>query len=562
MMIPADLHTLWAETLMRHLAAAGVEEAVISPGSRSTPLTLAALREPGLRCHALLDERCAGFFALGMARLSGRPPVLICTSGTAGAHYAPAVIEAAESGLALLILTADRPPELQQRRAPQTTEQRGMFGLHARAFFDLGVPRPEVEALAGVAATAALACALALDPRPGPVHLNLPFAKPLEPQPGNQADRDLREQAASRLAAPPVRFHPAQRHPDPGAVREAAAQLRQSRRGVILCGPGPLSQRAALPALRALAARLGYPVLAEAGSQFAFLTPAERPALAVFPWTDLVPGTAPAADLRPDLILQAGSVPTSSAWNEYLASATAPPRLVLAPGGWNDPHNNARWIVASDLTPAFEALGAAPGLPDPLEGWAARWQAAALREPLPWGEAGAAQVVLDHLPPGSLLAIGNSLSIREVERCLPPPAGVAGVLGQRGVNGIDGNIAAAAGAAVKSGRPVTLITGDLAAQHDLGGLAAARLAGNLLRIVVLDNGGGRLFEKLPLARCGLDPAWFRDFFLTPQNLDFAAAARAFGIEFREAFDPESLRAACQAPAGAGPRLIRVRLCAG
>ena len=193
----SNLHIVWGELLLDALAEAGVRQVVVSPGSRSTPLVLAAARHPRLTTTVVIDERCAAFVALGQGRASGRPSVVICTSGTAGAHHLPAVVEASEAAIPMLLLTADRPPELQGRGALQTIRQAGLYGHFVRATWELGLPDPHPQALAGVRATAALAVHATLDPRPGPVHLNAPFRTPLEPQPRDASDAELEHLVAA-----------------------------------------------------------------------------------------------------------------------------------------------------------------------------------------------------------------------------------------------------------------------------------------------------------------------------------------------------------------------------
>ncbi|HPW54681.1 MAG TPA: 2-succinyl-5-enolpyruvyl-6-hydroxy-3-cyclohexene-1-carboxylic-acid synthase [Thermoanaerobaculaceae bacterium] len=563
-MIAANLHLRWAELLIDGLVSAGVRELVASPGSRSAPLVLAAGARADLRVTVLVDERVAAFFALGQAKATGQPTALVCTSGTAGAHYLPAVLEADEAGVPLVVVTADRPPEAHHRKAAQTTEQRGYFAGHVRLHTDLGTPHPDERALRGVRVTAALAAARAVGPDPGPVHLNAPFRKPLEPVPENAADPELAA-VARRIAAEPL---PAVGRPvadpDPEAVLALAEQLRHEPRGVLLAGPGPLGRSAAAAAR--LAHRLGYPLLAETASQLRWAQPGAAPV----PLDLLAPDALAPRPGEPRVILQLGLPVVSAAWQRFLESGPACRRWVLGGSGWPDPWGGAAGFVGGDPDRVVGALLDALGGAGPSDdAWASAWAKAASdvagvlagwrdaeRKRSELSELGAAWAAIEALPPGSLLVLGNSLAVREVDLVpASPPTGV-GVLHQRGVAGIDGLIAGAAGAAHASSRPTLALVGDLAAVHDLGGLAAARQVASPLVIVVLANRGGRIFELLPLAAGGVAEAVVERLFLTPVEVDLASAAAAFGVRHHRAAHADELAAALTSAFGSpGPTVV-------
>lgn len=552
-MIAANVHVRWAELLLDGLVAGGVREVVASPGSRSAPLVLAAAQREDLRLTVLVDERVAGFFALGQARVTGRPVALVCTSGTAGAHFLPAVVEADEAEIPLVVVTADRPPELHHRRAAQTTEQHGLYAGHVRLATDLGTPHPDQSALRGVRVAVARAVAQARGPVPGPVHLNAPFRKPLEPVPENAADGELAA-LAKRIANEPLPavWRPVAA-PDPTAIEQLARVLRGSARGVVLAGPAPLG--GATAAAEALASRLGYPLLAEATSQLRWLRPG-LPGLAL----DLLapePGTPRPGE--PEVILQIGWPVVSGAWQRYLETAPPGRRWVLGGAGWADPWGGAAGLVGGELEGVVGALLHALGHAE-AEGdaWRAEWEdtAGAVAQVLAaWreeerqrgelSELGSAWTAVESLPAGALLVVGNSLAVREVDLAPAAAAPGVGVLHQRGVAGIDGLISGAAGAAAASGRPTLALLGDLAALHDAGGLAAAREVAAPLAIVLLANRGGRIFELLPLADA-VPPATLERFFVTPAEVRFEHLAHAFGVRYRRAATGEELAAALAA----------------
>jgi 2-succinyl-5-enolpyruvyl-6-hydroxy-3-cyclohexene-1-carboxylate synthase len=538
----------WAEILLAGLRDAGAGDLVISPGSRSTPLVLAAARL-ALPCHVIIDERVAGFFALGRARVTGRPSVLICTSGTAGAHYLPAVIEAAMARVPLLVVTADRPPELRDCGAPQTIDQAHLFGRFARGFCDLGMPEPVPQALRGLRRRAAQMAALSRWPDPGPVHINAPARVPLEPSadPGPD-ERRMIELAASIAAERFTVAAPVLAAATDETVAGLAALCRAASRGLLVAGPAPLASQAERDAVAALVRATGFPLLAEATSQLRWS--GGPPPAGLCDSFDLVlrssrrgPVAAP-----PDLIVELGAPLTSSAWARYLAEHRQCARVVVAPHGWLDPHSGAAMIVSAPVGDV--AARVAAHLPQPAPGeWSEAWREADRRaraslesamRGAPLGEHAAVRAAVDALPDRSLLLLGNSLPVRVADAACPAAARQIDVLCQRGACGIDGLVSGAAGAASAARRPTAVLLGDVSFAHDLGGLAAARVAGAPLAIVVIDNGGGRIFEHLPVASAPGGAELLERFYLTPPALDLAAAAAAFGVAYRSARDAGEL----------------------
>ncbi len=555
-----NLHMDWAELVVDGLVGAGVTDVVVSPGSRSTPLVLAAAGRDELTCRVVVDERSAAFFALGQARAAGRPAALICTSGTAGANYLPAVVEAAEAAVPLVVVTADRPPELRGRGALQTTTQADFFRGFVRFALDLGAPASDPTALRGVRAGVALAVARSLAPRPGPVHLNAPFRKPLEPvpEPPDEAGAGL----ARLLEGTPVTLHlNAERRPDAAAVAALAAACRRAERGLILAGPAPPRFAAARPAVARLAHRLGFPVLAESASQLRFCG-AALPVIAHFEY--LLP---PPPRLAPDLVVQIGAWPTSASAGRWLESDAAPERWVIDESG-GDPANRARAVLAADLAATAAALADALGAGEAVDHrWAGRWRAAdaavaaildeSLRADLERGvlsEAGAVRAVAEALPDGAALVVANSLAIREVDVACPAGSRDRRVFVQRGVSGIDGLVSGAAGVATAARVPTALVLGDLAFLHDIGGLAALRHVRTPLAVVVLQNRGGRIFDLLPLERT-VDRALVDRLFVASQELDVERAAAAFGLRYRRCGDAAALEAAVAEGAAEGVTVI-------
>lgn len=572
----SNLHTAWARLFLRAAAASGVRDVVVSPGSRSTPLALAAAENAELRSHVIVDERSAGFFALGQARASGIPSLLICTSGTAGAHYLPAVIEASQSFVPLIVVTADRPWELQGAAAPQTIDQLKLFGSYVRHFADVGLPDPSPIALRAAARAAAQAALRASSPEPGPVHVNVRFRKPLEPVSLPAGAREAWEDAWEALMiAGPARTLPARMTPDPRAIEVLVDRCSRAERGLVICGPSITGASASAgasdrgsSALRGAVASLarasGFPVLAEATSQIRF--------------GDLGPGVVVASSFdvllrdrafraahEPDLLIEIGAPPTSQGYAELLAERRGCPRFVVAPYGWNDPDSGASALLFGD--PAELCSAVARRLVEERRsrrrGWAESFARADARA---WSiidreikgdrlsEGAVARSVVDACPEGSLLIIGNSSPVRDLDLYCAACPRVIRVLHQRGASGIDGLVSGAAGARSASNEPVTLLLGDLSLLHDLTGLGVARGSGGPLVIVVVQNGGGRIFERLPIGRAAAVAGSargpradllgaFERFFTTPQRVDFEHAAATFGVTYARVSTTSSLASA-------------------
>lgn len=568
----AHLQQAWAEWLVDGLAAAGVRHVVASPGSRSTPLVLALARaeaEGRIEVAVVTDERSAAFVALGQGRITGLPSALVCTSGTAGAHWLPAIVEASEAGVPLLAITADRPFELQARGANQTTEQAGLFGPHVRRFLELGLPDADPRAAEALPRTAGRAVQASLAPDPGPVHLNVRFRKPLEAT-GEEPEtvRTLRRRVSASIERGLPTPRPARIAPDPRVLDELAARVRRARRGIVVAGPAsPFEAAGPIPVERFLAAS-GFALLPEATSQLRFGGPPARFLCDAF--EILFARDAARGDLEPDFVLQLGAAPSGRALGAWLGAASAPDRVVLAARGWPEAFNRAAEVLVAD--PAATLLGLAERLEGaaPEADWTARaagasadaWREleALLAGREGFAEASAVRAAVEAVPRGGLLALGNSLPVREVDLFCPASSRSISVLSQRGVSGIDGLVSSAAGAVRASGFPAVLLVGDVSFQHDVGGLAAARDLPAPLAIVVLRNGGGRLFELLPVrALPGVD-AVFERYFLTPPAVAPAAAARAFGLPAHEAGTAGELEDALREAVGReGATVIEARV---
>ncbi len=570
------LLTQWARLLLDSFADAQVREVVLSPGSRSTPFAAAALANPALRCTTLIDERSAAFFALGLSKAFQKPALLICTSGTAGANYLPAILEAALSYTPLLVLTADRPLELDQCHAPQTLDQVKLYGGHVRAFFDLGEPDSSARALRALRRKAAQAVLASLAPTPGAVHLNGRARKPLEPVRATEpSGRRLEKQVDALLARPQVQIAPPVFGQSPDSLLEISGLLRREERGLIVCGPAPAAHGALGPKLAELSRRTGYPLLVEAASQLRYSAPEEGPpVLRVGSLDALARSPIVRERLAPQVILQIGAPPVAAGWEAFLGAQPECQRVVIAPHGWNDPWSSASWIVQADPHEVVDdLLLALKELPDRAASpWREAWGQAEMiarkaadevlaLAPDDLTEGAVARMVVEALPEEGLLALGNSLPIREVDAYSPPQAKGLRVWSQRGVAGIDGVVAGAAGFAKAWGLPGALLIGDVSFLHSISDLASLRHLRSPWVIVVVNNDGGRIFEQLPISQ--LPTTQLRDFeeqhldaWITPHGLDLAAAAQLHNLPYRRVTTRARLRQVLE-EALAAPRVTLI-----
>jgi 2-succinyl-5-enolpyruvyl-6-hydroxy-3-cyclohexene-1-carboxylate synthase len=502
------------------LARCGLAGACTSPGSRSTPLVLTLARQPGLQTWSHVDERVAGFFALGVAKQSGRPAAVACTSGTAAAHYLPAVIEAREARVPLVVLTADRPPELREVGAGQTIDQLKLYGDAAKWFFEVGTHRATPERLRWMRQLAFRAYETAVSGRPGAVHLNFALREPLvldEPLP------------------------PADDQPLPRARRRppaAALELEVGERAVIVAGRHERDDGLAA-ALPAAAAALGAPLLADP------LSGARRGPAAVAHYDDLLRDEGFAVAQRPDTVIRVGDLPTCKPLRQWLAGLDGARQVAFDPeGAWQDPAAVVGEVLDAD--PAAWALSIAgpPRASAWLDAWRRADDAAAEAIAAELGDAISEPAVaraLAALPSEVTVFTASSMPVRDVESFWPVRDAPPRVLAHRGANGIDGTLAAAFGAAAAaaSGRVVVHL-GDVALAHDLGALLSASRLRLGLTVLLVDNAGGGIFDFLPVAS---QTDAFEEHVATPTGLEAERVAALFGLAYERVEELGAIREA-------------------
>lgn len=548
MVTDGNLSTWWGALIIEGLVAAGVALAVIAPGSRSTPLVVAAAAHPTLQTETLLDERGAAFAAMGHAKATGTPAAVICTSGTAGANMLPAVIEASTDPTPLVICTADRPPALHGTGANQTVDQADLFTPYVRGRGTTPMPVDDETVAASVGDVVTGLVGAARAPVPGPVHLNIPFAKPLSPSVPDGAERHA---PASVAASPEPPHRPTV---DDAAVREITAML-DGRRALIVAGPmAPWQQQRS--AIAQLARKSAAPLLADPLS--GLRTGAHVTDTAVVASYDAI-CAAGVTPQPPDVVLRFGATPTSAPLQRYLAGVEAPQVMITAGRAGNDPHavSDRQLIGPPGMVAAAiceELRSTRPYAPD----WAGPAAVASgVLADAPAAGVGAVIQHVDHaLAAGAALVIGNSMPVRELDRYGRAHPRERVTVGNRGASGIDGLVSTAVG--VARTHPTTLVIGDVSLIHDIGGLLGIDRLGVDLTIVCLNDDGGAIFEMLPIA--AVDPP-YTEFFRTPHGLSFGHAARQFGLSY-ERVSVEEFRSAFTPPRpGTGGQLIEVALSA-
>lgn len=538
---------LLLRALCDELARCGIAGAVTSPGSRSTPIVLSLVRDGRFPCVSQVDERAAGFMALGMAKASGRPAVLACTSGTAAANYLPAVIEAREARVPLIVLTADRPPQLRDTGAGQTIDQIKLYGDAAKMFCEVGVHEATAPNLRWIRSLACRAVWTALGDRPGPVHLNLPLREPLvlgEPLPADEPGGGGRADGRPWVVRARPTADAAAGAQSLAAIVESAPQgivvLGRSERPVAAAGTASVLAQAA----EAFSAASGWPLLADP------LSGARTGSGAVAHYDALLRIPAFAGAARPSAVLRIGDLPASKPLREWLGGLDAIQVLLDPESAWEDPAQVCDLAIADEPAALLQALAQQlaerPG--ETQREWASAWldadarAGAAIDQLLgeQISEPRLARELGSVLPHDATLVVASSMPVRDVETFFAVRTDPPRVLSNRGANGIDGTVATAYGVASVSDGPVVLLIGDVALAHDIGSLMSARRTEIPLTIVLVDNGGGGIFDFLPAAT---QTDAFEAHIATPTQIDFESAAKTFGVGHLHVQTLEELRAA-------------------
>ena len=537
-MIPVNSTFAPLQVFVDELARFGMSHAVTCPGSRNAPLALTLAAHPQITAISVLDERSAGFVALGIAKEMGSeiPVAVTTTSGTAAANLLPAVVEAHEAGIPLIVLTADRPPELREVGAGQAIDQIKLYGSFVKWFTEVGNLPPGRASAVHHRQLGCRAAAVATSGRPGPVHLNFPLREPLAPRPEEGLDPADWEGRDDGRPWTDLGWSQHSARPDP--ENEFTELLAEAETGVVICGGGNHDMTGAAIEL---GRRLGWPIFAEptSGARTGAMLTAD-PAVVVAHY-DLLLRSERFAGERPDLVVRVGEMPTSKplrAWLEGCRQAILDPYL-----DWRDPTRTAEsiWPIGSDAL--LDLLPEPRDAPARADEWRQRWSAAdgLVAEELAATEEPFEPLAYDVLADlATIIWVSSSLPIRDVESYFPKTGREVRILSNRGANGIDGVVSSAAGASISAGVPVHLVIGELALLHDIGGLVSARRAGAELAILCVNNGGGGIFDFLPVAEQAEREA-YEAHIATPVEFDLGTAAALGGLEHHVVTDAAGVR---------------------
>ncbi|PRS71272.1 2-succinyl-5-enolpyruvyl-6-hydroxy-3-cyclohexene-1-carboxylic-acid synthase [Bacillus sp. LNXM65] len=518
-----QIMTTYIGRLMDEFVQGGVKEAVVCPGSRSTPLAMLALAHQDINVHVLVDERSAAFYALGLAKASQAPVLLICTSGTAAANFYPAIVEAHYSRVPLIVLTADRPHELREVGAPQAIDQQFLFGKFVKWFTDLALPEESQTMLRYVQTAAARANHMSMQEPKGPVQINVPLREPLLPDlsidPFKREETDRKKVLATGQA-----------FPNEDAISEIVTVMNRSQKGLIVCGE--LHTEEEKEAILCLSKALHMPILADPLSHLR--NGHEHADLIIDAYDSLLKDEALQQHLLPDMVIRFGPMPVSKPLFKWLEKHVEVNQIVVdAAGGFRDPGLSASYVIESDVaTFVDEVFKRADQRED--TSFLKRWQnvnssfrthASHYSDENLSFEGNVYRQLQHLLPKESVLFIGNSMPIRDVDTFFEAQSKPFRMMANRGANGIDGVVSTALGTYAALKQPVTLVIGDLSFYHDMNGLLAAKLLDIPLTVVLLNNDGGGIFSFLPQAS---DEPYYEKLFGTPTGLNFEYASKLYG----------------------------------
>ncbi|WP_042345109.1 2-succinyl-5-enolpyruvyl-6-hydroxy-3-cyclohexene-1-carboxylic-acid synthase [Bacillus massiliigorillae] len=515
--------TAYTAAFIDELSSMNVKHAVISPGSRSTPISMLLLKHPTIETHINIDERSAAFFALGIAKSTREPVVIVCTSGTAAANYYPAIVEAQISRVPLIVVTADRPHELRDVGAPQAINQIQLYGQYVKWFSEMAIPEMTDSAIQYVRNTARRAAIVAKQNPAGPVHLNFPVREPLIPN-MNEDYFHIGRRATSM-------------HMDSFAVLEDSSidalvkELTKKKKGIIVCGE--IHDTHFADAVIELAEKLGFPILADPLSQ---LRTSKNQSHVIDCYDTFLRIDEAVSELHPDVIIRFGAMPVSKALTLFMKQSKEVTHIVVDGGtGWREPTGMATQMISCDET-LFCRRVAEKLSPQQNHRWFELWEQLnqltrtglqSIQEETSMNEGKIFAELRKLLPDEANVFVSNSMPIRDCDTFFHCNETNSKVYANRGANGIDGVVSTALGVSVE-GKPTVLVIGDLSFYHDMNGLLAAKMLNLNITIIVVNNDGGGIFSFLPQSS---EKEYFEELFGTPHGLDFSHAVQMYGGEY-------------------------------
>jgi 2-succinyl-5-enolpyruvyl-6-hydroxy-3-cyclohexene-1-carboxylate synthase len=535
--------TDYVAAFVDELSRSGIKHVVVSPGSRSTPMAILFAEHPDIKVWINIDERSAGFFALGIAKAEKKPVALLCTSGTAAANYFPAVVEARESRVPLLVLTADRPHELRDVGAPQAIDQINIYGKYTKWFNEMALPESTPTMLNYVRTTAERAVSLTKANPSGPVHLNFPFQEPLIPD----LDKPNLFQAGQRDGKRYVEVHQGKNVLDKTSIQQLATELRSIKKGLIVCGP--MDDRDLINPVLQLGEALGYPVLADPLSQFR--TGKHDKGQVIDCYDAILRSETVVNKLEPEVILRFGAMPVSKPYLLFIKKYTNCKQIIIdEQGGWREPTLLASEMIITDPVLFSHALNNEIGnlTVEADETWIQKWQDMnSIVKQITESNIGKYQLSEGRvfveleiiLPSNAALFVGNSMPVRDLDTFYRSNQNQVRTMANRGANGIDGVVSTALGVSAVS-EPVVLVIGDLSFYHDINGLLAAKLHQLNITIILVNNDGGGIFSFLPQST---QPQHFEALFGTPIGIDFKKAVEMYEGSFQTVTETEEFAAA-------------------
>lgn len=518
--------TSYTSAFVDELSRANIKHAVISPGSRSTPISLLLAKHPDIEVHVNIDERSAAFFALGIAKATKEPVAIVCTSGTAAANYFPAIVEAHYSRVPLVVITADRPHELRDIGAPQAINQIHLYGQYVKWFCEMSLPEMKETSIQYVRNVAKRAAIMSNNHPAGPVHLNFPLREPLVPN----MEEDYFHLGRSKETVTQS-FKSGKIILDDSEIEVLLKQLKDKKNGIIVCGE--LHDDDFSVAVTELASKLQYPILADPLSQ---LRTSRNQKQVIDCYDTFLRFDEAVNSLQPDVFIRFGTMPVSKALTLYIKKYKEVPQIVVDGGsGWREPTGYATQMIYSNETELCKSLSQRI-TSEHSQSWYLKWQRMntctkqALQTVKEHSEINEGKVfteLMSLLPQNTNLFVSNSMPIRDCDTFFHCNETNSKVFANRGANGIDGVVSTALGVSVE-GSPTVLVIGDLSFFHDMNGLLAAKMQNKNITIIIINNDGGGIFSFLPQAS---EKEHFEDLFGTPHGLDFSHAIKMYGGEF-------------------------------